>query len=288
MYKRQQLTVIAIILSLIACRPEPLLIDIPPAKEQVVVFSQIIPDQVMTVALTRTIGALDFSEEEGDTLTASLLDRLLVKDAKVWVTYRDLADTLYPVTDGIYVSINTPQFVNEKYTLHVITLEGDSLTAETTMLPLVTFDHILPIIENDEGSLVTLDYKFKDFPENNWYMINIYTNGVANNTEVNLNSLFDDGSKVLKRTELLSDVAFGSEIIEGRLELPNVNPTDSMVVTLSAINETYFQYLELRKNGNNLFSAITKEPISLPTNVEGGLGFFNTHFPDVHYFDLNE
>lgn len=37
-----------------------------------------------------------------------------------------------------------------------------------------------------------------------------------------------------------------------------------------------------------LLTQITKEPLSLPTNVEGGLGFFNTHFPDLHFFDLNE
>jgi len=100
-----------------ACMPQPLEIDLPPFEEEIVVFSQVIPDQVMTVALTKTISALDFSEEEGDSLTQNVFDGLLVSDAIVSIAYRDQLDTLFPVINGVYASINSPQFINEIYTL---------------------------------------------------------------------------------------------------------------------------------------------------------------------------
>ena len=215
-----------------ACRPEPLRIDVPPAKEQVVVFSQIIPGEFMTLALTRTIGALDFNEEEGDSLTQSFLDKLLVKGADVSVSYGGIRDHLYPIADGLYASVTTPQIPNQLYTLRVMTPEGDSLIAESMMLPQITFDEVQPVIKRGEDTLVTIQYKFTDLPEDNWYMINVYTNGAANNDGVDINSFFDSGTNVLKKTELFNDVAFDDSIVEGTIELPNVNPVSYTHLTL--------------------------------------------------------
>lgn len=66
--------------------------------------------------------------------------------------------------------------------------------------------------------------------------------------------------------------------------------TVSLTRTLGALqfSESYYQFLQVRENSGNFLTEITKEPLSLPSNVEGGLGFFNTHFPDLQFFDLNE
>ena len=52
--------------------------------------------------------------------------------------------------------------------------------------------------------------------------------------------------------------------------------------------ESYYEFLKKREKGGNVFTELTNEPINYPSNVKGGFGFFNTHFPDVEYFDLNE
>jgi len=271
-----------------ACMPQPLEIDLPPFEEEIVVFSQVIPDQVMTVALTKTISALDFSEEEGDSLTQNVFDGLLVSDAIVSIAYRDQLDTLFPVINGVYASINSPQLINEKYTLR-IEAEDKVLTSESVMLPIVMFDEILPVIERtDQDTLVTLDFKIVDEAGDNWYMINIYAQGEVMPGGLDINSFFQSSGNVLRKTELLSDLTFENNVFEGNIELPDVNPQDSIVVTLSNINEKYFEYLQIRQNSTNFFTEITKEPVSLPTNIEGGLGFFNTHFPDPRFFDLKE
>ncbi len=272
-----------------SCRPEPLEIEIPRAEPQVVVFSQVIPGEIMTVLLTQTFDALDFSEEEGDSLNQDIVDQLLLSGAQMTVSYRDRVDTLYQLTNGLYASIETPQYNNEVYTLDATLPDGRVISASSIMLPFVQFTEISPVIErNGEDTLVTIQYKFEDLPEDNWYMINVYTNGEEQNTGTDINSFFDDGSNVLKKTELLTDQLVEGSVMEGSIELANVSYTDSMVVSLSNINETYYNFLDLRKNSTNLFTELTKEPVSLPTNVDGGLGFFNTHYPDLEYFDLNE
>lgn len=281
--------------SFFGCRPEPLTIELEPFEDQVVVFSQVIPGEFMTILLTRTISALDFSEEEGDSVNQDFLNSLLETGAEVTISYRDVIDTLFEIPSGlgmgtgVYISVETPQYINEEYELKVVTQAGKTLTANSVMLPLVEFDEVLPNIERTaDDTLVTVDFKITDLPGDNWYMLNFYTNGDGNQQGVDLNSFFNSGSNILKKTELISDAAFEGNIYEGTVELPDVSPTDSMVVTISNINETYFKFLEVRKTSSNFFTEITKEPISAPTNVEGGLGFFNTHFPDLEFFDLND
>lgn len=281
--------------SFFGCRPEPLRIELEPFENQVVVFSQIIPGEFMTVLLTKTISALDFSEEEGDTVNQDFLNDLLETEATVTVSYRDVVDTLFEIPanngmgTGVYASIQTPQYINEEYELKVVTKDGQNLSAKSIMLPLVEFDEVLPNIElTTDDTLVTVDFKIIDLPEDNWYMLNFYTNGDDNQQGVDLNSFFNSGSNLLKKTELISDITFEGNIYEGTVELPNVSPTDSLVVTISNINETYYKFLEARKTSSNFFTEITKEPISAPTNIVGGLGFFNTHFPDLEFFDLND
>lgn len=279
-----------------SCRPEPLEIDIPIQEPQVVVFSQIIPGEFMTISLTKTISALDFNEEEGDSLNQNLLNNLLETGATVTISYRDITDTLFEIPSnttgmgtGVYVSLQTPQYINEEYTLNVTTKEGKKLSSKSLMLPLVEFEEVTPIIKRtSDDTLVTVNFKIVDLPEDNWYMLNFYTNGDGGQQGIDLNSFFNSGSNVLKKTELLDDILFNGTTYEGTVELPNVSPTDSLVVTLSNINETYYRFLDIRKTSSNFFTELTKEPISSPTNIEGGLGFFNTHFPDLKFYDLNE
>lgn len=281
------LTLFAVLLT--ACRPDPLEIALPEAPSQVVVFSQIIPGQLMTVSLTRTLDALLFSESEGDSLSQNILNNLLVTDAVVTVSYRAITDTLFEVGAGFYISTSTPQFTNEVYTLKVVTPEGESLTATNQMLPIVSFKSIQPeVIRDSIGGQVKIAFEIADVPEKNWYMLNFYKPQEVDLSGIDLNSFFGANSNVLVKTELLNDAAITDGIFTGIIDLPEVSASDSLLVSLSNISESYYQFLEVREKSDNFLTQITKEPLSLPTNVEGGLGFFNTHFPDLHFFDLNE
>lgn len=272
---------------LTACQTKPLEVEIPQQEQKTVVFSQVIPGRVMIVALTKSFGALELQQDEGDSVGTAFLDNLLEDNASVTVGYSGTTDTLFQIEKGLYASLNTPQNANIIYDLKIENDRGEIVTASALMLPKVEFQSTTPSVDRGEDSTVTVEYSFDDLPGENWYMINFYRQG-QNLEGLDVNSIFQNGQNNLVRTEIVSDATFERtythESIFGPAEMSG---SDTIAVTVSNINETYFQYLDLRKRGGNIFSEITREPISYPSNVKNGYGFFNTHYPDIKIFDLN-
>ena len=61
---------------------------------------------------------------------------------------------------------------------------------------------------------------------------------------------------------------------------------DSLMILLSNISEGYYSFLMSRERSGNFLAEATNEPINYPSNVENGLGYFNTHYPSLRFFDL--
>ena len=278
------------ILTLCSCRPEPLEIILPEQDPQVVVFSQLFPGPLVTVVLSQTLDALAFNEEEGDTLNEAGWQTLLINHASVSISYGDQVEALVPIDFGVYGSINIPQIENETYTLKVSTPQGQDLTASSKLLPNVSFASIEPeVISQGEDTLVQVHYEIADLPESNWYLLNFYTNNRENKIFNNaLDTLLEGEGSYLKHTELIANRGESNYNNTGTIRLPTVQASDSLFVSLANISEDYYRYLEIRKTATSLFTELTKEPINSPSNVDGGLGFFNLYFPTVYYFDLNE
>ncbi|NJC26306.1 DUF4249 family protein [Neolewinella antarctica] len=274
---------------IMACTPDPILVDIAPVEQRVVVFSQVVPEEVMTVVLTNSFGSLDYDEEESDTLTDEFIERLLLADAEVTISYRDRVDTLFPTVDarGFYASAATPLFANEAYELRIRTADDRLVSATSLMLPQVKFTAVQPVIlRRETDTLVTVEFEIIDPSEDNRYMINYFVPSADNDSDFT-GPFLPVGSE-RRKTVLLDDAAFTDNVFRGFTELPNVAPDDVLVVALSNISETYYRYLQAQASADNFLALLTQEPVSSPTNVRGGLGFFNTHFPDGRLFNLAE
>lgn len=276
------------ILLLSACLPKPIDIDIKPYSPKLVVASQIIPGKTMIVSLTRSFSALSNSTEE-DTVAQNFLDSVLVPDAFVTVSYSGNTDTLFMVTPGIYASLNTLQQNYGIYTLYAKDpATGLEISATSTLLPQVLFDTVYPVVTKNPGdTTIKIKFEFNDLPEKNWYVVNYYVK--RNGTGFDINSIFSAGSnKVLTQLNLLSDLTFDSAHYIGETQLTQVKPTDTIAVGIANISEGYFQFLTAYKRAGGLINQITGEPVNYPTNVINGHGYFNTHYPDVRIFDLND
>jgi hypothetical protein len=64
--------------------------------------------------------------------------------------------------------------------------------------------------------------------------------------------------------------------------------SDTIGVSVSNISQGYYEFLDLYGRAGSPLTQITGEPIDYPTNVTNGYGYFTTHVPDLHVFDLNE
>src|ERR1700742_38752 len=92
---------VLLILLFSSCLPDPLEAkDTPVIKTQIVISTQIVPDQSLVVILTKTIGALEVNDDDIDPL--DLLAQVAINDALVTISGPASMDTLLFLGNGFY------------------------------------------------------------------------------------------------------------------------------------------------------------------------------------------
>jgi hypothetical protein len=100
-------------------------------------------------------------------------------------------------------------------------------------------------------------------------------------------NFFKNGSNSLKSATLLIDAEF-SGTYDNSILIENFATDDSLWVALLNISETYYNDLTLKGKSGSFFKTLNIELVSYPKNMVNGYGFFNTHAPDIRFFDLGE
>jgi len=272
------------ITTFISCTPEPLTIDLDQLEPKLVIGSQIIPNQIMMITVSKSFSALAYDQNNSNDSTANqaLLNSLLVSNASVVVSYNGVSDVLYgdPDYPGIYVSLNTPQFINTEYTLNVSDPStGESVSSTSTMLPLVSFNTI-QADSGTTGSLNYIDVEFtiSDSPsQDNYYMINVYSSDTLGSS--NNNNIFNLQSNIPVQTVLVSDKEYGNGNTINKTERIYDWSTDTIYTTVSNISKSYYDYQVLWQQHGGYSNQLLSEPVNYPSNIIGGYGYFNTHNP---------
>jgi hypothetical protein len=261
---------------LFSCTPKPIDIDLEALQPKLVIGSQVVPNQVMIITVSKSFSALDNSSDE------ALLNSLLVANANVWVTYSGHTDVLFsdPNSPGVYASISTPLTTDTEYTLNVYDPQtGESITSTSTMLAPISFISVIA----DSGINGTISYidvtvNIADLAsENNYYMVNLYSSDALQNPEES--SIFDFQSTIPATTFLIADLEYGNgNAITKTHRLYDWN-TDTIFASLSNISREYYDFLVAKERSGNTEDQLLSEPTNFPSNVQGGYGYFNTHYP---------
>lgn len=265
-------------LILSSCLPEPLEVQsLPKAKPQIVVSSQIIPDESFVVLLTRTFGALDASD---DSDPEELLNLIAVNDAIVTIKGPAGIDTLEFVGNGIYGSNSITFEIAARYELYVTSASMGSVYAATEVKPTVRFESIDADLyyNNFNDTLAQINYTLIDPPEQNFYMINVQ--------ELEREDVVENLLNPRAFTVLLDDEGFNAQSYSDQFRVfpRDYQRGDSIAVTLSNISEEYYRFMQLRIDNRANFVEFISEPVNYPSNVVGGKGFFNLYVPDVRFF----
>jgi hypothetical protein len=261
-----------------SCLPESLEVSsVPAAKTQIVVSSQIIPDQSLVVLLTRTFGALDAGDNSNP---EALLELIAVNDAIVTIEGPGGTDTLLFLGNGAYGGASIPFVAGDQYQLHVSSEEFGVVSASTVVQSRIGFSAIeADLFYNGyNDTLAQITYSIKDSPEKNYYMINVQ--------EVEQEDLVENLLNPRAFTVLLEDTGFSGQTYAGRFRVfpRDYQPGDTIAVSLSNINEDYFEFMKLRIDNRFSIVEFVSEPVNYPTNVIGGKGYFNLYVPDVRFF----
>jgi hypothetical protein len=263
-----------------SCLPDPLDVDgIPVVKPQIVVSTQIIPDQSLIVLLTKTFGALDASDESDP---ETLLKQIAIVDAVVTIEGPEGIYELESLDNGLYGGLIIPFEEGRDYTLHVVSPSLGEVSATTTVKRLVSFDDIKAelIFNGYDDTLAQITYRLKDTAEKNWYMLNVQ--------QIQRSELLDNLLNPRAFTRLVDDHDFnGEEFQETFRVFPrDFIPGDTIAISLSNISKDYYDFIDLRLENRFSFVEYLSEPVNYPSNVNGGKGFFNLYIPDVKTFVL--
>ncbi|WP_165823972.1 DUF4249 domain-containing protein [Pseudochryseolinea flava] len=266
----------------IACMPDPLPVKgLPTVKQQIVVSTQIIPDESLVVLLTKSFSALD---ADSDTDPEELLNEIGVNDAQVTVSGPAGTYRLNFLRFGFYGGINIPFEPGETYTLTVKSLSLGDVQATTTVQSQITFDQIDASLyfNGFDDTLAQVTYQFNDPPNKNYYMINVQ--------EVEQEDIIQNAINPNAYTKIMTDEDFqGQNFGETFRVFPReYEPGDTIAVTLSNISSEYYDFIEKRIDNRYSFIEFLGEPVNYPSNVVGGKGFFNLYIPDIRFFVLEE
>ncbi len=264
-----------------SCLPDPLSVDgIPVVKPQIVVSTQIIPDQSLVVLLTKSFGALEAS---GDSDPEELLNQIAINDATVTITGPVGTYELQFLDHGVYGGLVIPFVDGEEYALHVVSESLGEITAVTTVKPFVPFDDIKAelFFNGYDDTLAQITYRLSDPVEENWYMLNVQ--------EVEREDLIENLINPRSFTRLLEDRNFMStQYAETFRVFPrDFIPGDTIAVSISNISKDYYDFMQLRMENRFSYVEYLSEPINYSSNVNGGKGFFNLYIPDVRFFVLD-
>jgi hypothetical protein len=270
--------VAAIFFFAVSCIPDPLEVDsVPQVKVEIVVSSQIIPDQSLVVMLTKTFGALDGSDESDP---AELLDLIAVNDAVITIQGPDGLDTLSFLGRGIYGGVFISFREGQSYQLNVNSRELGAVYAVTEVKPKVDFTDIdAELFYNGfNDTLAQVTYTFNDAPEKNWYMVNVQ--------EVEREDLMENLLNPRAFTFVIPDDDFNGDAYTERFRVfpRDYQPGDTIAVSLSNISEEYYRFIKLRIDNRLSLVEFVSEPVNYPSNVVGGKGYFNLYVPDVEFF----
>lgn len=262
-----------LIVTLGSCVPEPLPLEIDQLEEKPVIWSQVIGENGTLLYFGRTFSALEFSDTE-DTASADFLNELLVQNAEIILRGAGDVDTLFPLTNGLFLTLNATLIPGETYTITARDLDkGLSTSASAVMMPQVAIDTVT--FQSIDTNTYNLRVRFTDPSGPNWYAIHFYS---SYNDPLEIQDPLESTGVV--RTVILSDIEYNTASIALNQELDFLE-SDTVYVSLNNIDEGFYNYLQQRSRGGNLFSQAISEPITYPTNVLDGYGIFSLYRPSV-------
>lgn len=282
-----------LLLSLLAsCTPEAIDIDIPQAPVKPVVatqyyFDTITQQSALIVTLTKTLSATTGNRPTIDSNGFIVDENYLIANAQVELTTSMGTISLEEVSPGFYYAFNIELHDREYCRVNATSASGEHIvSAETEVMTEIDFT---TLSLSGPSANRFINYTITDDPgTSNWYLVNYLTKQQKDTVNYN------DPKYIAKRLteqkldfDLFTDSDFKSGILNVSRKLENLQ-YDTIAIAISNINKGYYDFLLTQKRYGLLVNQLKGEVINFPTNIHGGLGYFQLSRPKLRILDVND
>ena len=272
--------------------PEPIPIIIEEAKPKIAISSTAIDGNTVMVIASNSINSLANLNFSSDNSSPSLPEGILIDNALVTISDGISIYTLDKVYPGVYVNSNMTLAAGMQYKLSVTDpLDGKQITAQTIYYEAVTADKILPVVtRKPKDTTIELKMRLLDNSASINYYVMAYDhiNPSTVPSPVNSPNFSIIDIDAVKKVEIFSSAEAVNGVIDKTFIILETKPTDTLFVHYGKIDKGYFNYLNSYKKTGSLINQITAEPITLPTNIVTGFGFFALYNVNREFFDLKK
>ena len=279
-------------LLLTACIPEPLDIAPQPTTREVALASTVVDSSSLLLTATYSLNSLLNLDEEGPGQDPiGLVQSLVVDTATVLLSSAAGTDTLRQIFPGIYGSYSLNLQPYQQYHLQVRdATHGTTVTSSCLYLPQAEVKELTPTVTRTApDTTVHLRLSVQDDPPRADYFLLSYTRTNPATVPSSLGGAKFSvlGADMEKKLELFTD----AEVRDGQISrnfLLDAGSRDTLYVHVGRIEKGYYEFLTAYKRTGSILNQLTSEPITLPTNVQPGLGYFSLYDPTRAVFLLEK
>ena len=286
------LIILLLALIFIKCSPLPIPITIEEAKPKIAISSTAIDANTVMVIASYSINSLANLNYSTTGNSPALPDGILIDKALVTISDGTKVYTLDKIYPGVYVNNNMNLKEGMQYNLSVKDLqEGKQISANTTYYETLKADKLLPIVtRKPKDTTIQLKMRLLDNAATINYYVMAYDhiNPSTVPSPVNSPNFSIVDISAVKKVEIFSSAEAVNGVIDKTFTILDTKPTDTLFVHYGKIDKGYFNYLSSYKKTGSLINQITAEPITLPTNIITGFGYFALYNVEREFFDLKK
>jgi len=286
------LFILSLAIFLIKCTPEPIAITIKDAEAQIAVSSTAIDSKTVLVIASYSIFSLANLNYSINGNTPAIPNGILIDSALVTISDGANIDTLEKVYPGVYLNSGLNLKTGLQYFLTVNdTLKKRKVVANTTYFNALPANEILPVVtKKTTDTTIQLKMALSDNAATISYYVMAYDRINPSKVPAPINSTNFSIVNIdaVKKIEVFSSADAVAGMITKTFDIIGIKATDTLFVHYGKIDRGYFNYLSSYKKTGSLINQITAEPITLPTNIVTGLGYFALYNVQRTFFDLKK
>jgi hypothetical protein len=290
MKKRLQLLAIVTVLFSQSCTPEPIYIKVAQEPAKLAISSSVLDGNLILISATYSISSLEqLDGQESTTNIGNNTSNLMIENGLAVISYNGNKDTLRQIAPSIF-AWNAPSLVENKiYELYIKDIKNNrEALSSSHFTRKIAVRNLQPEIKKtatDTFLNVSCDFEY-EVSTPSYYLLCYQEFADSSGTSTALPSVF--GLSESRKMILFTSRNLAQQNGIPRFELEIKSDKSYVLVHLAKIDKGYFDYLSAYEKSGNILSQLTSEPISLPTNIVNGYGYFTLYQPYRALIDLKK